>query len=154
MGLDMYLTRDVYVGANYAHREVKGNIELSIKGKNIPIKLEAISDITLRAAYWRKANHIHKWFVNNVQDGKDDCKKYFVPVAKLKELIGICKRVIEHPELAPQLLPTQEGFFFGSTDYNEYYYQHCQDTIDQLSRWDLDEDENNYEISYYYESSW
>ena len=22
---------------------------------------------------WRKANHIHQWFVQNVQDGNDDC---------------------------------------------------------------------------------
>lgn len=25
--------------------------------------------------YWRKANHIHKWFVDCVQDGEDDCEK-------------------------------------------------------------------------------
>ena len=24
-------------------------------------------------ASWRKANAIHKWFVDNVQDGVDDC---------------------------------------------------------------------------------
>ena len=26
--------------------------------------------------YWRKANQIHKWFVDNVQGGIDDCRPY------------------------------------------------------------------------------
>ena len=44
-----------------------------------------------------------------------------------------CKQVIETPLLAAKLLPTQSGFFFGSTDYDEWYIQDLKDTIDQLT---------------------
>jgi hypothetical protein len=37
-----------------------------------------------------------------------------------------------HREEAPNLLPVQEGFFFGNYEYNEYYFSDIQDTIDQL----------------------
>lgn len=45
-------------------------------------------------AYWRKANAIHKWFVDNVQDGKDDCREYDVDLDNLEELRGTCVRLL------------------------------------------------------------
>jgi hypothetical protein len=43
--------------------------------------------------YWRKANAIHGWFVNNVQKGIDDCKEYPVTIRQLKALLSTCKEV-------------------------------------------------------------
>lgn len=43
--------------------------------------------------YWRKANQIHNWFVNNVQGGIDDCGTYEVTEDQLAELLNICKEV-------------------------------------------------------------
>jgi hypothetical protein len=132
--------------------------------------------------YWRKANHIHTWFVNNVQDGQDDCSWYPVTQDKLRELHSICVRlrdglilkegevnngysirpggekvyhkelgkVIENPELAEELLPTQSGFFFGSTDYDEYYIDDIKHTIEVLEPL-LSEDDPG---DIYYHSSW
>ena len=37
-------------------------------------------------------------------------------------------KYIVDARVAKELLPTQEGFFFGSTDYDEYYYSDLQDT--------------------------
>lgn len=34
--------------------------------------------ISEQVAYWRKANQIHRWFVNIVQGGEDDCNPYEV----------------------------------------------------------------------------
>lgn len=44
-----------------------------------------------QVGYWRKANHIHNWFVENVQDGEDDCR-YHGEVTKedLEELLVSC----------------------------------------------------------------
>lgn len=39
-------------------------------------------------------------------------------------------KVIINPEVAEELLPSTSGFFFGSTDYDEYYLQDIKDTID------------------------
>lgn len=83
--------------------------------------------------YWRKANAIHKWFVENIQDGVDDCDKYEVAAEQLTELCDLCHQVIENRELAEELLPTQSGFFFGSTDYDEWYFEDVRRTFDCLT---------------------
>lgn len=51
------------------------------------------------AIYWRKANMIHKWFVDNVQGGKDDCGLYEVDINDLARLHDTCKQVLESTEL-------------------------------------------------------
>jgi hypothetical protein len=37
-------------------------------------------------------------------------------------------KIIKDPTVASELLPTESGFFFGNTDYNEYYYRDLLDT--------------------------
>lgn len=99
MGLDMYLFKHVYVGADYEHRKVEGKIELTSNGKPIDVNLSRVSEIIEKVGYWRKANAIHKWFVDNVQEGEDDCGTYYVDDEKMRELLDICKRVIASTEL-------------------------------------------------------
>lgn len=150
MGLDMYLDKRVYVGANwnYAFHEVEGEINITKRGKKVDVNFNKVKYIDEECAYWRKANQIHNWFVNNVCDGVDDCSMYFyVPVEKLQELVKLCKLVLEDNSMAEKLLPTCEGFFFGSTEYNDDYYYELEHTIDMLDG--LDED-----AEYLYHASW
>src|ERR1700680_333929 len=97
MGLDMYLTKKTYVGANWEHRNVEGKIIITKSKDNEPIKInfKRVSYIEEGVGYWRKANQIHKWFVDNVQDGTDDCGTYSVSDEKLQELLSVCKKVKE-----------------------------------------------------------
>lgn len=85
-------------------------------------------------AYWRKANAIHEWFVNNTQGGQDPAPTS-PPIhgEVLADLIDRCQQVLETPLLAAKLLPTQPGFFFGSTDYDEWYVQELKSTVDMLT---------------------
>ena len=66
MGLDMYLTKHIYIGAEWDHLQIEGEIKLSTKGKNIPINFKKVSYIVESVAYWRKANAIHEWFVQHL----------------------------------------------------------------------------------------
>lgn len=54
--------------------------------------------------YWRKANQIHKWFVDNVQDGNDDCGRYYVSKDNLKNLLdtinSLFEKVSKHIDLS------------------------------------------------------
>lgn len=115
--------------------------------------------------YWRKANAIHKWFVDNVQGGNDDCGTYEVYPEQLSELRDLCKQVLDgcplvegkvksadvwsgaewvpkyedgmvlsNSELADELLPTTSGFFFGSTGYDQWYYDDIRWTYRELDR--------------------
>jgi len=145
MGLDMYLSAKRYMW--YNETELKGQLGAPLA---LPEGLE-VEQVNVKAAYWRKANQIHKWFVDNVQDGKDDCGSYSVDREQLLELIGLCKQVQADPTLAEQLLPTRSGFFFGPTEYDESYMMDIESTIEQLER-ALQLDEREYD--FYYNASW
>jgi hypothetical protein len=104
-------------------------------------------------AYWRKANHIHQWFVTNVQGGRDECQRSYVPVDKLRELKALVRTVLDDHSLAPTLLPTQSGFFFGGTEYDDWYFESLEDTARQLGDV-LEEFEQNDDVEFEYQSSW
>lgn len=99
MGLDMYLTKKIYVGANYKHNKVEGSINLTKEGKKLNIDLKKVTYIEQEAGYWRKANAIHSWFVENVQNGEDDCKPYWVSKENLEELKALCEKVLKSTNL-------------------------------------------------------
>ena len=83
--------------------------------------------------YWRKANAIHHWFVTHCQDGVDDGQTYAVSVQQLKTLRRVCVAVLDNHDLAPALLPTKSGFFFGGTAYDEWYFHKLSDTVKILT---------------------
>lgn len=130
MGLDMYLSARNYM-SEYDEKitPVSEKIKKAL-GLKVGLKVEYVS---LRAAYWRKANAIHAWFVANVQDATDDCGTYEVSREQLQELAAECQKVLDNPKLAAEALPTQGGFFFGSTDYDENYVDDLKSTVEQLT---------------------
>lgn len=85
-----------------------------------------------QVAYWRKANAIHRFFVNKCAKGVDDCKPVWVDKKILKELVEKCREIIANPKKAIEELPTQGGFFFGSLDYDEYYMNDLEQTVEML----------------------
>lgn len=150
MGLDMYLYKKTYV-KNWEHMSKTELHEISVKRNGIErtdIKTERISDITEQVGYWRKFNALHKWFVDNCQDGEDKCQESYVSMEKLKELLNVLKEVENAPVLAGNILPTSQGFFFGGSNYDEYYYNDVKETITLLT--ELLKEEGNY----YYHASW
>ena len=109
------------------------------------------TSVTFEVGYWRKANHIHKWFVKNIQGGKDDCADYYVNKVDLESLRDLCLKVKADPDKAQELLPTQGGFFFGTLDYNEDYFENINLTIEILNNV-LESNDTNFD--YFYTSSW
>lgn len=130
MGLDMYLDRQIYNHCVWSDGVERKRIRPSVEmgGKTY----DNVRQITTEFGYWRKANAIHGWFVENVQNGEDDCRTYDVSIEQLVQLRELCKEVIAHPEKAQWLLPTVEGSFFGSQEYDQYYFEKLQYTVDLL----------------------
>ena len=165
MGLDMYLHAKKYV-EKVNWQALQDNDELSYDSPEVVFPLwnnivetAGMKDVAVdiygvhvevTCAYWRKANQIHAWFVNNVQGGNDNCGEYYVSHEKLKDLLDLVNRALA--ERNPNLLPPQEGFFFGGTDIDEWYWKDLMDTINQLQPIiDRPDFEN---LSFYYQSSW
>lgn len=136
----MYLKADVYISRNdFSSDEIKVNekfnqiVELLDLQNVYTGTFGAGISVEVPMGYWRKANHIHNWFVENIGDGVDECQKMFVPRDRLEELRDLVVQVIANPEQAEELLPTGEGFFFGSTEYDEWYFADLNDTLEILT---------------------
>ena len=106
--------------------------------------------VEVTCAYWRKSNQIHKWFVDNVQGGNDNCGEYYVSNEKLNQLRETCRQALFAKD--PSLLPPQAGFFFGSYDIDEWYWQDIKNTIKKIDRVLALPDMSK--LSFYYTSSW
>jgi hypothetical protein len=145
MGLDMYLTARQMAFNGFRNQELYNKLV-----QEAPFALDT-AVLEVQVAYWRKANQIHKWFVDHVQNGVDNCEEYYVSRDQLQLLLDSCKIVLIDKEEASQLLPVQEGFFFGSYEYNEYYFSDIKDTIEQLEKVLTEYPE---EWSFKYQSSW
>lgn len=159
MGLDMYLTKKLCFNTNHSV-EKKISISklnnklklLSSSDNDVIINLNKLKSFEFDVYYGRKENHIHSWFVENVQDGYDDCREYWVLKKHLIELLNVCKEVINDKSKASKLLPTKQGFFFGSTEYDEFYFDSIERLIKILEEELKNENLDSYE--YYYSSSW
>ena len=153
MGLDMYLYKKHYVkNWDWMADHEKHTISIKKGKKKLDhIKPDRVCSVVEEVMYWRKFNALHKWFVDNIQEGVDDCKESFVDESDLKMLLETLTYVLENKDSAETILPTAQGFFFGSDDIDEYYWEEVKSTIIQLK--DLLEEDNK-GASYYYRSSW
>ena len=87
-------------------------------------------------AYWRKFNALHNWFVQNCQNGVDQCQYAEVTQEQIQELQNLLEML--SPTNCEDLLPTQSGFFFGNTEYGEDYWSDVRETIETLGNRDID----------------
>jgi hypothetical protein len=124
MGLDMYLK-----GCRYLWQNADADIANDIQ-RQIGVKYR-VTEVSIEAMYWRKANQIHDWFVQNVQDGIDDCERYFVSRTMLEKLLADCQAALDQKNVT--ILPPAEGFFFGSTEIDEDYWNDIERTAAGIS---------------------
>ena len=146
MGLDSYLIGKKYIG-------MKEKDALKVTGISTLFNLptDNIGTVEVELMYWRKANHIHKWFVDNVQEGIDDCGEYYVTQDNLIDLRNKCNHVLNNPKTAKGTLPTVNGFFFGGTEYDEYYFSDLKATVEGITKIFDNWDDS---ISICYTASW
>ena len=142
MGLDMYLRANQYVSRwDYdGNNENDNNPLFDQLVKQFDVA-EAIGDTTFGGisidfpmGYWRKVNSVHNWFVAICGGGVDECQPMYVNRQHLEELKELCLQVLRDNSLADELLPTSSGFFFGSTDFDEYYFKDLAYTVTVIDR--------------------
>ena len=171
MGLDMYLTISEYV-ARTKRDELRPD-----KPKDNPLFQELVNrrptwvdkgafqgiSVEYPACQWRKANGIHGWFVQNVQDGRDECQRSYVSPEKLRDLRYACEQVLREfdkkdgnvQEVAEQVgLAPKSGFFFGSQEYDGWYMRDIQYTVKRINQLEASGVFDNAWVDIYYQASW
>lgn len=168
----MYLYRQRYV------RDDKAKQIKELVGE----KAEGSVSVRTGVAYWRKANAIHRFFYEYTGEDEDkreiyipyECLEELLKRCKeIKSEVELIDgkvsagytykdgkrvdewaddKVIKDSSLCEELLPTQEGFFFGDTDYDEYYLEDIDLTIEQIE--DILKTDDRAIDDYYYYGSW
>ena len=157
MGLDMYLSRKTYV-QNWEHTKPEDRISIELSGNTKGIDPDKISYIIESVGYWRKANAIHGWIVDQCAGGEDRCQEIYMPKSKLEELYQLCCSILgEESEealvnAALEKLPPTEGFFFGTNKIGEWYKEDLRDTIITLR--EVLAETNFTESEIIYQASW
>lgn len=84
-------------------------------------------------AYFRKVNFLFAYYQNI---GKMVDEYYaFTDKDDIDDIISRCERVLKDHDLANELLPTQSGFFFGSTDFDQWYFDDVKDCLRQMKKY-------------------
>jgi hypothetical protein len=177
MGLDQYLYARKYISGNNYGRDNQGNF-LVLDNPELDTIIEPIGltradldddmpsvNVSVKVLQWRKANAIHEWFVQNVQRGEDDCKDYYVSREKLEELLSTLGRALDirkhqgddmvdptADETIEDILPTQQGFFFGTYEYDDYYWSEVERTYEAING--LLNNDKFESFDFEYSSSW
>lgn len=163
MGLDMYLYAQKYIRFMSSDEEGKRNqefdklVELTELGELIDKEHGYISAYAkVQIGYWRKANAIHKYFVDNCANGKDDCQEVDVSRETLEHLRDICGQLTQSKDVekAKELLPPQSGFFFGGTEIDDWYFSDVEFTYNLLNKILEKIPEDNYAYDFIYRASW
>ena len=112
MGLDMFL---------FKRKKFRENDEEYNK---------LVRDTAEEIGYWRKANEIRNWIIDKTELEEDDnCKYIELSKKDLEDLREDCIQVLEDHTLAEEIMPTKSGFFFGDTNYDDYYFNSLGHTI-------------------------
>ena len=92
-----------------------------------------------KVAYFRKVNFLIPFF-----GYEENCSNIEIDKYQVEDLIEACKEVLANHDKASFLLPTQAGLFFGSTDYDDWYFDDVQNVKEKfeeiLADFNRDED--------------
>lgn len=85
--------------------------------------------------YWRKANCVRRFFQEALDaDDAQLSRGALVKRKHIEELIDRCDKVLKDHSKADELLPTQDGFFFGTIDYDDWYFDCLKYTKSALKK--------------------
>lgn len=131
MGLDMYLTGEIYISRDW-HNEANNQFEEGYRLKGRLFDL----------GYWRKHPDLHGFIVENFAEGEDDCKPVHLNIDSIKQIIA----AIEDNEL-----PKTAGFFFGESTNDDEEKAEAIEIFSKAMQW-LEADD--WHRSVIYQASW
>ena len=114
MGLDINVTK-------IAKSMVKTNTN---SWKDYEKLIDELNDIDCEnfefLAYFRKVNFLFEFFSGSLNEEETTA---VITRGEMEELIEKCEFVLNNRDKASEILPTCYGFFFGSLDYDDYYFE-------------------------------
>ena len=120
---------DPYVRYEFERRQLK---ECAIERVEYCVNEILESFVSGEDMYYRKVNFLYAYFADRLE--KEQC---IVTLDDCKKIIKYAETILETRDtnIAEKLLPTQSGFFFGSTEYDDYYFEDVRDVLEKFSEY-------------------
>lgn len=89
-------------------------------------------------AYFRKVNFLLPYF-----GYEENCTHIEITKQQVEDIVGDCKKLLviqltetneKFVEKAQEIMPTERGFFFGSTEYDEWYVHDLKEVLEKFSK--------------------
>ena len=135
MGLDITFNRIKRVELSQEAQEDRfGMVALDELYNNVELVYDEL-------AYYRKVNFLYRYFSDYM-----DANGIMAVVDKyaIEDIIECCKEVLADNSKAEELLPTVNGFFFGSTEYDKYYFKEVAQVLKDFEKILQEYDMENY----------
>ena len=163
MGLDMYFFAKKTTYKSFSKWDEPDRTNNVNYPKDLKIFSDYIYDRNFKSAetetryqigYFRKFNALHSYIVKTFANGVDDCQDIILYREDVEQIKKVLDDVLKaNPvEKAKELLPTQSGFFFGGTAYDEYYFEDVKDAADLMQNFLDNFDFESYQLVY--QASW
>ena len=164
MGLDMYFYARKTTYKSFSKWDKSGKVDETNYPEDLKTFSDYIYDRNFKSAetetryqigYFRKFNALHSYIVKTFANGVDECQDiilYKEDVEQIKKVLDEVLNAHQQVEKAKELLPTQSGFFFGGTDYDEFYFDDVKDAAGLMQNLLDNFDFENYQLIY--QASW
>ena len=164
MGLDMYFYAKKTTYKSFSKWDKSSKVDETDYPEDLKTFSDYIYDRNFKSVqtetryqigYFRKFNALHSYIVKTFANGIDNCQDiilYKEDVEQIKKVLDDVLNAHQQVEKAKELLPTQSGFFFGGTDYDEFYFEDVKDAADLmqnfLDNFDFDKYQLVYQVSW------
>ena len=102
MGLDIYLSKKTFIGAMFRSSEVRGTINITKRGKLIPIRLQRVAYVIEDIYHGNKTYWLHNWLNHELPKMLDNAEEREIDCEVIDRLHRVCIDVLAHrniPEL-------------------------------------------------------
>ena len=102
MGLDIYLSKKTFIGARFASSGVNGIINITKRGKQIPIKLQRVAYVIEDIYHGHKTHWLHNWLNHELPEALGNAEEREIDYELVSHLHRVCIEVLAHrgiPEL-------------------------------------------------------
>ena len=96
MGLDIYLSKKIFIGAMYISRGITGSVSLFSRGKKIPVRLERLAYVIEDIYHGRKTHWLHHWLDIELPECLGNAEDQEISEDLLDRLHQACIEVLEH----------------------------------------------------------
>ena len=96
MGLDIYLSKKTFIGAMFRSSAVSGTINITKRGKQIPIKLQRVAYVIEDIYHGNKTHWLHNWLNHELPETLGNAKEREIDYELVSRLHRVCIEILEH----------------------------------------------------------